>query len=247
MGLQDYSEEETLILEEPLISKNKTVYRNGEGDEITKATLGTSTANNAGKNSRGDDDDESDTAASSSFVKRMYLKLIKEKLRRKGDQQRKLFNFLTMLIFIAQIVFIYYMRHTDWTKTYLVTETIDYRDHSVIMTNTSIVLESGFHGVKNWWSYGDGFFLFAQLVKVFMNILPSIKVSVGLLMWLAIIAGPAELRRTRNGRVLVVNSFHRGIQYSSQSNEDGTDNNVSTPVLSLLSKVFGYCVSSPSS
>ena len=174
MGLQDYSEEETLqenlILEEPLISKNKTVDRNGEGDEITIATLGTST---------GDDDDESDTAASSSFVKRMYLKLIKEKLRRKGDQQRKLFNFLTMLIFIAQIVFIYYMRHTDWTKTYLVTETIDYRDHSVIMTNTNVILESGFHGVKNWWSYGDGCFLFPLWVKLYMNVFPSIKVSLG--------------------------------------------------------------------
>ena len=78
------------------------------------------------------------------------------------------------------------------------------------MTNTSVILESGFHGVNNWWSYGDGFFLFAQWVKLYMNILPSIKVSAGLLMWLALVAGPAELRRTRNGGVLVVNSFHRG-------------------------------------
>lgn len=130
------------------------------------------------------------------FGEKMAKRLRREE--KKGDNQRRLVNFIGLVLIVFMAIFIYFMRTCDWSTSYLITETLlDGNPNVVVNSTTTVWMESDLFNILGWWDYNDGFVLFKIFARLFMNVIPILKTALGAAHLVTLIYGPVELRKSR--------------------------------------------------
>ena len=137
--------------------------------------------------------------------------------RREGDWSRTFF--LVALLGMSMIYpwLCFKFRSADWVKTYLTTTTLVVADDLDIGSNTSLVYETDFEGVRHWYRECDANAVYVQCFLFLFNVFPLLKIASCFITMFVVGYGPSDLRLSISSVVVIRPRSLNNISYRHSS------------------------------